>query len=321
VNWTPIRPNFADLKEEDYRIRLNAYKEMGLNTIRVWGGGFPEKEWLYDICDELGILVWQDFPLSSSGLDNYPPEGKKEVYTVTQIVKHYVSRLHHHPAVMLWCAGNELYERGDTAPVTDRHVMIASMKDAVTALDPSRKFVPGSPSGPSIYADYSTYGKGINWDVHGPWNLPFTAEDRTMNAVREFWSRSDALMHSEVGVPGAMSVTMMERYRGEYRLLPASVENPLWRSVNWWNQWDEYLADGGDPANIDRYVDWSQRRQAEGLSIAVRASKERFPACGGFIIWMGHDCYPCMVNTSILDFEGNPKPVADELIKIFKEKP
>lgn len=320
INWTPIRPNFADLQLEDYRKRLKLYQDMGINTIRIWGGGFPEKDWLYDLCDELGILVWQDFPLSSSGLDNYPPEGEKEIHTITQIVKHYVSRLHHHACIMLWCAGNELYEMGDTAPVTDRHPMISSIKDAVLSLDPSRKFVPGAPSGPSIYASYTNFGKGINWDVHGPWDMPFTEHDKSINAVRDYWSKCDALMHSEVGVPGAMSVEMMKKYRGEYQILPASVENPIWRTVNWWIQWDEYLATKKDAENLDDYVIWSQERQSEGLSIAAKTSKDRFPACGGFIIWMGHDSFPCMINTSIVDFEGNPKPVAEKLTKIFKDK-
>ncbi len=320
INWTPIRPNFADLVENDYRTRLQSYKKIGVNAIRIWGGGFPEKDWLYDLCDEMGILIWQDFPLSSSGLDNYPPEGEKEVYGITQIVKHYVSRLHHHASLMLWCAGNELYEKGDVAPVTDRHVMVASMKDAVISLDPSRKFVPGSPSGPSIYADPSNSGKGMNWDVHGPWNLPFTATDKTMNAVRDFWQKDDALIHSEVGVPGAMSAEMMKKYKGDFSVLPASVENPLWRNVNWWVEWDQYLADNNNPESLDDYVKWSQKRQLEGLGIAIRTCKDKFPACGGFIIWMGHDSFPCMVNTSIIDFEGNPKPVAEELSKIFNDK-
>lgn len=319
VNWTPIRPNFADLKKEDYSRLLLMYKEMGINTIRIWGGGFPEKDWLYDLCDELGILIWQDFPLSSSGLENYPPEGEEEIYSITRIVTHYVSRLHHHASLMIWCAGNELYEIGDTAPVTDKHRMIAAMKDVVIAMDPTRKFVPGSPSGPSIYANYNTFGKGINWDVHGPWNLPFTEHDNTMNAVRKYWEDSDALMHSEAGVPGAMSTEMMRKYKGELALLPANIENPLWRIVNWWIDWSEYLGQGNDPESVDAYVEWSQTRQKEGLSIAVKASKDRFPRCGGFLIWMGHDSFPCPINTSIIDFDGNPKPVVAELAKIFKD--
>lgn len=319
INWTPIRPNFADLTEEDYRQRLQKYKDMGINTIRIWGGGFPEKIWLYDLCDEMGILIWQDFPLSSSGLDNYPPEGAQEVYMISQIAMHYVKRLHHHAGLLLWCGGNELYEKGDVAPITDKHVMIKAMKEIVSLLDPARRFVEASPSGPSIYGDHSTFGSGRNWDVHGPWDLPYTEQDKTMKAVEDYWSKDDAMFRSEVGVPGAMSVEAMNKYKGDFHLLPASMDNTLWRSVCWWLQWDEYQQTGKSTGNIHEYVDWSQDRQTKGLALALKKSKDRFPACGGFIIWMGHDSYPCMINTSLIDFDGNPKPVAAELSKIWKD--
>lgn len=319
VNWTPIRPNFADLQMEDYRERLQLYKDMGINTIRIWGGGFPEKEWLYDICDEMGILIWQDFPLSSSGLENYPPESLEEIDAISKIATYYVKRLHHHASLLLWCGGNELYEMGDTAPVTEKHSMINSMKNVVSLLDPSRRFVAGSPSGPSISANLATVGKGVHEDVHGPWDLPYTSTDRTMKAVENFWTLNDAMFHSEVGVPGAMSLEMMNRYKGDYQLLPASTENPLWRNVSWWIQWDEYKSTGNNLNDIDAYIKWSQDRQTEGLTMALKKSKEKFPECGGFIIWMGHDSFPCMVNTSIVDFEGNPKPVTKELSKIWKD--
>lgn len=320
VNWTPIRPNFADLKKEDYSKRLNTYKELGVNTIRIWGGGFAEKKWLYELCDELGILIWQDFPLSSSGIDNYPPEGIEEVYGMSRIVEHYIYRLQHHVSLLLWCGGNELYERGDVAPVTDKHIMIGAMKKIVNMLDPSRRFVVGSPSGPNIYANRSNFGSGNNWDTHGPWTLPFTENDRSMDAVRDFWSKNDALFISEAGVSGAMSADMINKYRGEYEPLPASLENPIWRNVNWWVDWDDFLYDhdGKATESLDEYVSWSQNRQTEGLTIAVKSFKDRFPECGGFLIWMGHDSFPCMVNTSILDFEGNPKPAAIALSKIWK---
>ena len=79
--------------------------------------------------------------------------------------------------LLLWCGGNELYERGDTAPVNDKHPMIRCMKEMVRAEDPGRRFVTGSPSGPSIYGGLNTFGKGICWDVHGPWTLPFSSSD------------------------------------------------------------------------------------------------------------------------------------------------
>ena len=114
---------------------------------------------------------------------------------------------------------------------------------------------------------------------------------------------------------------ILEKYKGDCKLLPAADTNPYWRSVNWWLQWDEYLAKGGNPDDMDGYVSWSQRRQSDGLAIALRKNKARFPSCGGFIIWMGHDCFPCPINTSIIDFEGNPKPAAFEVSEIWKTAP
>ena len=329
VNWTPVRPNFADLKKTDYQKLLQTYKDLGINTFRVWGGSFPEKEWLYDLCDEMGIMVWQDFPLSSSGIDNYPPEGVSEVYTMSEIVKHYIYRLQYHTSLILWCGGNELYTLDNKTTVTDKHIMIREMKDVVNALDPSRRFIFGSPSGPNIGAVVSNFGSGRNWQTHGPWNLPYTAPYNEplkeggdiMTAVRSYWERNDALFISEAGVPGAMSAEMIEKYAGKYDPLPASIDNPLWRNVNWWIDWDEYLKDteGKDKDSLEAYVRWSQERQKEGLAIAVKSMKDKFPRCGGFLIWMGHDCFPCMVNTSLIDFEGNLKPAAVELSKIWKD--
>ena len=142
-----------------------------------------------------------------------------------------------------------------------------------------------------------------------------------MKAVSEFWSLDDALMHSEVGVAGAMSAEMINKYRGNFSALPANMTNPLWRNVSWWIEWDDFVRDNGrEPQTIEEYVKWSQKRQTEGLSIALKANKSRFPECGGFIVWMGHDCFPCPVNTSIIDFEGNPKPAAYEVSKVWKTR-
>ena len=126
--------------------------------------------------------------------------------------------------------------------------------------------------------------------------------------------------HSEVGVAGAMSAAIINKYRGEFPALPANMDNPLWRQVSWWIEWSDFLNDtnGKEPLSLEEYVVWSQERQTTGLSIALQANKSRFPECRGFIIWMGHDSYPCPVNTSIIDFDGNPKPVAKKLSQIWK---
>lgn len=320
VNWTPIRPNFADLHEEDYRRLLTTYKDLGINIFRVWGGAIIEKKWFYELCDEMGILLWQEFPLSSSGYDNYPPETAQEIQTMAVITRSYIKRLRHHVSLLMWCGGNELYEFGDKGIVNDKHPMIRCIKEIVNAEDPNRRFVAASPSGINIWGGLDNFGKGINWDTHGPWSLPFTETDKTMATVENYWQLDDALMHSEVGVAGASSGLIINKYKGEFDALPANRDNPLWNRFSWWIEWDDYLREhlGKAPATLDEYVDWSQDRQTKGLTIALKACKMRFPACGGFIIWMGHDSYPCTVNTSIIDFDGNPKPAAIELSKIWK---
>ncbi len=321
VDWTPVKPNFADLKKEEYEFLLRTYKNLGINTIRVWGGGFAEKDWLYEICDSLGIMIWQDFPLSSSGLDNYPPVEKGPIGEMQEIVDHYIFRLRNHASLLIWCGGNELYELDNSAPIKDTHPMAAMMKRRIEILDGTRRFVPGTPSGPTIESSLAKFGKGISYDVHGPWNLPYSGPDMTMESVEAFWDKCDALFMSEVGVPGAASVELLNKYKGSCILLPANEKNPYWKSVNWWIQWNEYLAKGGNPDSITGYVQWSQKRQTDGLVMALRKNKARFPACGGFVIWMGHDCFPCPLNTSIIDFDGNLKPAAYALSEIWKTAP
>src|SRR5205807_5388249 len=89
VNFPPVLPNFADATREQYRRLLHTYADLGVNTLRVNGVGFLEKECFYDLCDELGLLVWQDVPLSSSGVDNCLPDDETVVIEVAAILVSY----------------------------------------------------------------------------------------------------------------------------------------------------------------------------------------------------------------------------------------
>jgi beta-mannosidase len=92
--------------------------------------------------------------------------------------------------------------------------------------------------------------------------------------------------------------------------------------VSFWFELDVFLAAmGGQPWEIEDYVRWSQSRQAEKLAFAIKTFKARFPACGGLILWMGHDSFPCPVNTSLLDFYGRPKPVCDAIRAVLHASP
>jgi beta-mannosidase len=321
VNWTPIRTMFADVTQDMYREWLMKYKDMGANMLRVWGGATLEKSCFYEICDELGLMVWQEFPLSSSGICNTAPTDEIMVNLMGEIVESYIRRRIHHPSLIAWSGGNELYNEQNDKPLDFSHPLLAKAKSVCDAMDPDRRMMPSSPSGPTIYYDTALNGKGLQWDVHGPWWLPVDPSDDEMTNIRKFWESSDALFHSEAGVPGASDLSLILKYKGDCSVTPIHVENPLWGQFSWWVEADKFETEKGrEPESPEEYVVWQQNRQTKGLAIAVEAAKKRFPSCGGFLIWMGHDCFPCPANTSIIDFDGNKKPAAKEIEKIWKMK-
>lgn len=321
VNWTPIRPNFADLTQADYRLRLEVYRKMGMNCVRIWGGGFAEHLWLYELCDEMGILVWQDFPLSSSGLDNWPPESEGVMDVAISIAEQSIRRLRHHACLFLWCGGNELQggmdggKEGIGLPATLGHPLLARFAEAVMKGDPPRRFVATTSSGPRFTAAGADFGKNLHWDVHGPWAVDHV----DIKPWQDYWRKDDALFRSEMGNAGAQPADLMETYLGDCDFRHASVENPYWQRVIFWFELGQFLESWGErPWGIQDYVEWSQTRQGDKLAFAIQTYKARFPACGGMILWMGHDAFPCPVNTSLLDFLGRPKPACAKITEALR---
>ncbi len=310
VNWTPLRLDYLSVTADQYRQRLDLYRDMGCNVLRVWGGAFLEREVFYNFCDEAGLLVWQEFPLSSSGIDNYPPEDPAAIAELTVIARDYVRRRCHHASRLLWCGGNELQHAegrkdGVGIPVTLEHPCMAAFAEVVAAEDPDARCLPTSSSGPRFMAFESNYGKGQHHDVHGPWNL------EKLDEWKRYWAGDDALLRSETGMPGAASLECIERYRGEESPWPPAHDNRYYmHACSWWLQWNKFSheLEGMEPdAGLKRYVELSQTLQAEALTVAATTCRDRFPRCGGILLWMGHDMFPCPSNTSIIDFDATPK--------------
>jgi beta-mannosidase len=323
VDWTPIRPNFADLCNEDYHLRLSVYRDCGMKVLRVWGGGFLEKKCFYDYCDEMGLLVWQEFPLSSSGIDNYPPDDPQSIAALAHIAESYIDRRRHHVSLLLWCGGNEVQDdqngikSSDPTLTIKNHPTIVRLAEIVAKNDPVHHFLPTTPYGPVGSFNLRDCGKRQFWDVHGPWTFDGPVEGSWM----ELWTKGDAMFHSEMGAPSASSAALIRKYKGDLKEMPGTHQNPLWNRQPWWIDWPKFVHEKGrEPQDLEEYVDWSQARQAAALTLAARLVKSRFPRCGGLIIWMGHDSFPCTANTSIVDFEGKPKPAAIELAKIFRDQ-
>jgi beta-mannosidase len=249
VNWTPIQPTFADVSDDQYRHLLEIYRDLGCTMVRFWGGAFLEKEIFYGLRDELGLMLCQEFPLSSSGLDNWPPEDIEAVEEMARIGESYVKRRRHHVSLAVWCGGNEV--QGDR-PADLSHPMLARLTEVVREHDLGRRYLPTSPSGPSFAADRENFGKGLHWDVHGPWRR----EGDVGGEWKRYWDENDALFHSEIGAPGASSAGVIRRFKGDLPATPGDVSNPLWRRTSWWIEWPEFVsATGREPRDLEEYVE------------------------------------------------------------------
>lgn len=323
VNWTPVSLDYPDFDAERYDRLIDLYHEMGANVLRVWGGGYLEREYFYQKCDELGILVWQEFPLSSSGCENYPPVEKEFITPLCEVARDYVRRRSHHASLFLWCGGNELQtmkdQEGKTFPLTEVHPALKALEEVVAAESPGVSYLPTSPSGPVFFAMEENFGQGLHHHVHGPWDR-FSSEEEWHN----YWMKDDALFRSETGVAGASDSGLIRQYAGGIPVVPVSLDNPYWKHTSaWWVQpWlmdDMKGSSNGD--GLDAYVERSQKRQADFLAFAVDQCKKRFPRCAGFLIWMGHDCMPVGSNTSIINYDGTPKPAFYTIKEIFQRDP
>jgi beta-mannosidase len=318
VNWTPARLDYLSVTDEDLTALVKLYREMGCNLLRVWGGAGLESTTFYRLCDEAGLMVWQEFPLSSSGIDNWPPEDTQIIDQLERIATDYVRRRSHHVSLLLWCGGNELQGGPDSKtgigrPCDVSHPCLAALAAVVEREMPGVRYLPTSASGPRFTAEEADFGKGLHHDVHGPWNL-----NGTWDNWERYWLNDDALFRSETGFPGTMTAEQIRHYANGLPDFPPDQDNRLWmHSCAWWRQMKEFTELSGGPHDLETYCAWSRDLQARALGLAAASCKNRFPRCGGFLVWMGHDCFPCPANTAVIDFERKPKPAYFALQRVF----
>lgn len=139
MNWMPA-DILLDLPRERYRWLLGAAQAAGIQLLRVWGGGLLETEEFYEACNELGLMVWQDFPIGNRDT----PEWPQDVWEAQ--VLQTIFRLRNHPALALWCGGNEFnpYSPGNAAT-------IGIVERNLAEFDPTRPFRRTSPDAGSIH--------------------------------------------------------------------------------------------------------------------------------------------------------------------------
>jgi beta-mannosidase len=304
-NWVPMDAMYGVEQPEKLHRLIRLAKEANTVMFRVWGGGLIEKDAFYEACAEHGILVWQEFIQSSSGIDNKPPEDPEHINAMIAQAESIIKRKRNHTSLAIWCGGNELSD-WEGNPVTNLDPLIYALKEVVVRLDPSRRWLPSSPSGGVFNNTLDNIEKqpDMLWDVHGPW------EHQGFHEHYELYNRGTSLLHSEFGVEGMTNYNTLGKSVSEEKLLPASKENEIYfHRGAWWT--NELLVQEmfGGLQTIDQIRQASQYLQFEGLKYAVESNRRRAFQNSGTFPWQFNEPYPNNYCTSNIDYYANPKPV------------
>ena len=299
ANWVPADSFLPRVTSEQYRRLLGLAAEANVNMLRVWAGGVYEADDFYDLCDALGILVWQDFMYVCAGY----PEEEWFLTEAKQEAELALLRLRGHACIALWCGNNENQwlhhviwkERDKVDHLHGLPIYEMVLSEVCKRLDPTRPYRPSTPYG-GLDFNGKHEGHRHNWEVwsHG---LDYTAYlDDTGRFLTEFgWQAAPTLellasyLDKKDLNPRSEAFEAHEKQKGGLELLRGllAVHYPV-------------------PEDLRLFVLYSQLNQADALKTAVTHWRSRMFKTSGCLIWQLNDCWP-VVSWSLIDYGLNPK--------------
>jgi beta-mannosidase len=298
ANWVPMDSMPGRLRRADYEGILDQVCAAGINMLRVWGGGLREKAAFYDLCDEKGLLVWQDFPFACAFLGYYP-RNSRFLNLVRQECAGIVRQLRTHPSIVLWCGGNEF------SPMRNRQ-LVDVLRSIVTEEDGTRPFKRVSPDRGEVH----------NWRVwHG-------------KASISHYRRERAIVLAEFGLQAPPALDSLRKFLSQGGIWPPGGE---WTYHN--AEFDKLfryarplLASGiesledllshEDPKLLETFIAASQHAQAHGLQVAIEHIRRRKGRTGGVLLWQLNEPWPAIC-WSIIDYYRQPKPAYHKVCQVY----
>jgi beta-mannosidase len=317
VNGIPVFAKGADVipfdsfpnrvTTADYRRILQSARDANMNMIRHWGGGYYETDEFYAICDELGIMVWQDFMFGN----DWQPGTYAFKQNVEAEAEDQVRRLRNHPSIVLWCGNNETETAFEWAgrpalPPDVQHYMWQDyltvfsgiLPRVVARLNPETPYWPSSPSSDyEALSDKFQSGDAHIWDVwHG--RVPFsTYETHHARFVTEYGFQS---------FPEMRTIEVFTQPEDR-----TNIFTPVMLAHQKNNEGNDIihnylLKDYAEPKDFASFLYVSQVLQAEGIKIGAEHFRRSRPETMGSIFWQLNDCWP-VASWSSIDYYGRWK--------------
>ncbi len=315
VNWIPDDAFPSRIGRERYAERLRQARDANVNLIRVWGGGIYESEDFYGLCDELGLLVWQDFLFACAAYAEEEPL----CCEVIAEAREAITRLSPHPSLALWNGGNENIwghqDWGWKEQLDGRTWGWGYYTDVLPALlaelDPTRPYSPGSPYSitAELHPNDPAHGTVHIWDV---WN------ERDYTAYRAYSPR----FVSEFGFQGPPTWATLTRAIHDDRL---TAESPgmLWHQKA--QDGNAKLARGlhGHLPEPESFDDWhwaTSLNQARAIAYGIEHFRSLNPTCMGTVLWQFNDCWRPVTSWAAVDGDGRRKPLWFALRHAYRDR-
>lgn len=303
ANWIPADSFPTRITRERYRQLVESARDANMNMLRVWGGGIYESDDFYELCDEMGIMLWQEFMFACS---MYPGD-QAFLDNVRAEAVDNVKRLRNHPSIVIWCGNNEVETAWDhwgwkqnlPASLWDDYKKIfhGVLPEVVAAYDPTRPYWPSSPSS-NLEDDPDSQRMG---DVHywAVWHAaaPFT----------EYEKQHPRFM-SEYGFQSFPSIETVNAYT-----IPSDhdIQSPVMLAHQKHPRGNqlirEYmLREYPEPKDFESFLYVSQVLQAEGIKVGAEHLRRIMPHNMGSLYWQLDDDWP-VASWSSIDYYGRWK--------------
>ena len=316
ANWIPGDSFTTRMTKDNYKILLKNAVNANMNTVRVWGGGIYESEYFYDLCDELGLIVWQDFMFACSlypGDDDFLESVKKEA-------EYQIIRLRNHPSIALWCGNNEIAVAWHNWGWKEKYPNSVFFKDYKNlfhellpklchSLDKSRLYWPSSPG---YDLSLPKTGQELNkGDVHywGVWHGGDELSSFSENVGR---------FMSEYGMQSFPSMATVDYFcpTKEQDIDSDIIKSHQKASLGNENIMKYILMYYNEPKDFSSFIMLSQIMAGEAIKVAVESHRMAMPYCMGSLYWQLNDCWPG-ASWSSLDYFGNWKALHYYAKKFF----
>ena len=299
---------------------LRQAKEAHFNMLRVWGGGIYPSDDFFNICDSLGILVWQDFmyagtmyPYDEVFLENAKIEAEEQV-----------KRLASHPSLALWCGGNEISEgyynwgwqkslnwsEEDNKAVKAGYDRLFEgvLPQAVAQFDGTRPYWPSSPSKGWGRPESLTEG-----DVHY-WGVWWGEQPYEMYREKVGRFNSEYGYQSYPDYQTLLNIAQGEELNKDAKVIAAHQKHA--RGTQLIDDFIKRYYPDVQPKDFEEYVHLSQLSQAYGMEIAIEAHRTAKPYNMGTLYWQLNDAWP-VTSWSSIDYYGNPKVFHERLKTLY----